>query len=319
MTQIKLLDEWAILGRPGYAGKKKQLRRIEIQEKFGEGNWQIAHLVNGELLTREKALELFEESYYYFFKKNPKILEWLVLTAEDIYDTSPTNIESGLDYSIQETSAVHLHDIAIRRVIKKLGRAFEGKKLLEIHGEDSEGFILTTGEVPFFNPKIIHKPQIKGWWKKDSIEAFWQSNKVLVVKFKQLQQISNDIVSVVLRKDIHMGKGKFSTQAAHAIVSLLPEKGIKWNFDNNSIEVWTVKGEDVLLGINATLKKMKINTSLIRDAGKTQLSPGTFTAVGIGPINQALFDKIMSDYNATPAESPMRNYCSFKSFNLRSL
>ncbi|NHJ03843.1 MAG: hypothetical protein EAX90_03405 [Candidatus Heimdallarchaeota archaeon] len=317
MTNIvKLLNDWAILGRPGYAGKKKQLRRAEIQKKFGEGNWKIAHLVEDKILTREEALFHFEESYFSYFKKNPAILEWLIYTASDIYDTAPSNIDSGLDYSKQETSSAHLHDIAIRRVINRLERKFSGDRLLQIRGEESEGSILTTGEVPFYKPSLILKPQLKGWWKKDSIESFWQSNKVLAVKFNILENMSEDIVGVILRKDIHMGKGKFSTQAAHAIVSLIPERGLKWNFNKAPIEVWTVNGEDTLLGIHSKIRKMKINCSLIRDAGKTQLTPGTYTAVGIGPIKQALFDKVMFEFEGLPLESIERSYCNFSTIKL---
>jgi len=313
---VKLLDDWAILGRPGYAGKKKQLRRAEIQNKFGDKNWKIAHLVEDKLLSQEEALFYFEESYFSYFKKNPAILEWLIYTASDIYDTAPSNIDSGLDYTKQETSSAHLHDIAIRRVIKRLERKFSGDRLIQIRGEESEGSILTTGEVPFYKTSLILKPQLKGWWKKDSIESFWQSNKVLAIKFKILENLSEEIIGVVLRKDIHMGKGKFSTQAAHAIVSLIPERGLKWDFNKKPIEVWTVKGEDTLLGIHSKIKKMKINCSLIRDAGKTQLIPGTYTAIGIGPIKQAQFDKVMFEYEGLPLESAKRSYCTFTTIQL---
>ena len=314
-----IIDGWAILGRPGYAGKRKQLRRAEIERKFGKGNWKITHLIDGKLLSREEALAYFEDSYFHFFKKNPEILDWLLLSAVDIYDTAPSNIDSKLDYTIQETNAAHLTDIAIRRVISRLKKSFKGEKLIQIHGEESEGFILTTGQVPFYNKKLIHSPQIKGWWSKDSVESFWQSNKVLAVKYQQLQRMSNKMVGVILRKDIHMGKGKFATQAAHAIVTLLAERGIKWDFVQNPIDVWTVKGEDSLLGIHSTFSKQKYNCSIIRDAGKTQLIPGTRTAVGVGPINTAEFDLVMSKYNALPAETKDRSYQDFESLNLRDL
>ena len=320
MTNIeKMIDEWAILGRPGYAGRKKKLRRSEIQKIFRDGNWQIAHLIDDKLTSREEALEFFEESYYQYFVNNPEILDWLILTAKDVFDTAESNIDSKCDYSIQETEAAHLNDIAIRRVLKRLGKEFKGDKLLQIHGENSEGFFLTTGEIPFHRPDLILKPQIKGWWKKNSIESFWQSNKVLAVKFNRLKNLSKEILAVVLRKDISMGKGKFSTQAAHAIVTLIPERGMKWDFSKKPVEIWTVKGEENLLGIYSKISKMKINCSLIRDAGKTQIAPGTRTAVGIGPINEAVLDSIMNEFNANNLESSLRKYRDFKTFSLRAL
>ncbi len=257
LTNIKkIIDGWAILGRPGHAGRKKALRRTELENKFGKGNWKIVHLIDGKLLSQDEALDYLEEGYNQFFKKNTELLDWLILTAQDIYDTAPSNIDSKFDYSIQETETAHLNDIAIRRVIKRLGKEFQGSKLLQIHGEDSEGFVLTTGQVPFHKLDLIYSPQIKGWWNKNSIEAFWQSNKVLVVRVDRLKQLSKKMVGVVLRKDIHMGKGKFATQAAHAIVTLIPERGETWDFEQHPIEVWTVKGEENLLGIYSTMSKI---------------------------------------------------------------
>ncbi|MBK5113129.1 MAG: hypothetical protein KGD59_02680 [Candidatus Heimdallarchaeota archaeon] len=320
MTEtFKIIDDWIILGRPGYAGKKKKLRRKELQEKFGEGNWKFTHLVNDKLHSRGEALELYETSYYQFFKNNPEILEWLVTYASDVYDTAPSNIGSGFDYSIQETDAVHLHDIAIRRSLRKLEKKFQGEVLLEIRGEDSEGYILSPSQVPFHQSDLILKPHLKGWWGKNSIESFWQSNKVLLVKYDTLVKISQQMVGVVLRKDIHMGKGKFCVQTAHAIVSLISEKGIKWDFQSKPIEIWTVKSEEDLLGINRQIQKLKINCSLIRDAGKTQLDPGTKTAVGIGPINEAIFEKVMYSYDAKPQEIRKRSYRTLENLILYKL
>lgn len=320
MTNIcKIIDEWAILGRPGYAGKNKKKRRNELQKKFGKDNWKIAHLVEGKLLSREEALFHFEESYYVFFEKNPEILEWLIYTAKDVYDTDPSNIHSGTDYTIQETEAAHLHDIAIRRALQRMSKDFQGEKLLQIRGEESEGFILTTGQVPFYKPKLIHNPQIKGWWEKNSIESFWQSNKVLAVKLKKLEQLTSDLVAIILRQDVHMGKGKFSTQAAHAAVSLFMEKNVNWNLDENPFEIWTIKGEVNLNTTYSLFDSMNVQCVQIRDAGKTQLTPGTKTAVGVGSINVALFDSVMAKVDAKPLESSERIYSKFNNFHLWDL
>jgi len=313
---FKTIDDWIILGRPGYAGKKKKLHREELQEKFGKGNWKIQYLVKDKLLSREEALAFYEARYFHYFQKNPEILEWLVTYAKDVYDTAPSNVESGLDYSIQETDAAHLHDIAIRISIKKLGKEFQGDVLLEVRGKESEGYIISPSQIPFHQPSLILEPQLKGWWNKNSIESFWQSNKVLLVKFDTLVKMSQQMVGVVLRKDIRMGKGKFSVQTAHAIVSLLSERNLKWDFPNKSIEIWTVKSEEDLLGIYHQAQKLKCNCSLIRDAGKTQLDPGTKTAVGIGPINEAIFEKVMYSFCATPQETVMRNYRILKNLIL---
>jgi len=316
---LKIIDDWAILGRPGFAGKQKIQKRKELLDKFGESNWKIAHLYEDNLLSREEALIHFENSYQKFFEDNPEILEWLLQTATDIYDNQESNVNSGMDYSIQETEDAHLHDIAIRRVLQKMGKAFQGKSFLQIRGENSDGFILSTGQVPFYEPKLIQRKQLKGWWGKNSIESYWQSNKVLSVKTKRLEQLSNKMLGVVLRKDIHMGKGKFSAQAAHAVVSLIPQTNIQWDFDEQPIEIWTVRGEENLVGIYSKAQKMNVNCTLIRDAGKTQIAPGSKTAVGLGPINEAIFDILMNDFDAKSTVTYSRNYNTFVNLTLTSI
>jgi PTH2 family peptidyl-tRNA hydrolase len=315
---LRIINDWAILGRPGFVGKQKKQKSKELLTKFGEGNWKIAHLLKDTLLSREDALIHFENSYQKFFEDNPEILEWLLQTAKDIYDNQESNIDSGIDYSIQETEDVHLHDIAIRRVLQKMGKEFQGDLLLQIRGQNSDGYILSPGQVPFYAPKLILKKQLKGFWMKNSIESFWQSNKVLAVKTNRLEQLSNKMLGVVLRKDIHMGKGKFSAQAAHAIVSLIPQKNMLWDFDEQPIEIWTVRGEANLLGIFSKAQKMNINCTLIRDAGKTQIAPGSKTAVGLGPINEATFDILMYEYGAKSSVTYDRKYNDFENLSLTS-
>ena len=91
------------------------------------------------------------------------------------------------------------------------------------------------------------------------------------------------------------------------------------NFKNKPIEIWTVKSEEALLGINRQIQKLKINSSLIRDAGKTQLDPGTKTAVGIGPINEAIFENVMNSFSASPQEVGKRSYRALKNLILYKL
>lgn len=49
---------------------------------------------------------------------------------------------------------------------------------------------------------------------------------------------------------------------------------------------------DELKEIEKKLKKEKIPYFLVKDAGLTQLKPGTVTALGIGPVEEDKIDKI---------------------------
>lgn len=173
-------DNWEIKERKGYAGWKKDKMRLELEKKYP--SFQIAHRWDSEMLTRDGALQKYEDAYYQFLKKNPELLEWLVSTAAEVYDFEIENIQSGLDYHAQEKGkATHLQDIAIRRSLIRLGTWFRGNQLIQVRGLNSRGYVLNPGRVPFHEPEKICQPEWEAdWCLKGSIESFWQSNKVVI-------------------------------------------------------------------------------------------------------------------------------------------
>jgi len=108
---------------------------------------------------------------------------------------------------------------------------------------------------------------------------------------------------IVLRRDINMSRGKAAAQAAHASVEavmIIVRSGKReWK---HWLEEWLREGQmKVVLRVDSENELVKIYSeaissgmpaSIIRDAGKTQLLPGTLTAVAIGPAPEELIDKI---------------------------
>ncbi|RLI72548.1 hypothetical protein DRO91_03760 [Candidatus Heimdallarchaeota archaeon] len=317
MTCIQaFINDWAILGRPSFLGPPKKSALIELDRRFGSNNWLLSYQFDKELLSKDSLMKLVERSYSLFFKTNPEVFKWLLSTTKDIHETAPLDMNTTTDFSLQGTTIERLCAVAIRRVVKEMGCSFNGTQLLQIAGENSNGYVLSVVNVPFCEPEKILKPIIKGHWSKNSIASFFHNNRILAVKFRTLQKLGDNMVGIVLRKDIHMGKGKFSTQAAHALVSLISEGELEWDFHSQPIEIWTTCSEENLLSIYRKARKSKLRCSLIQDAGKTQLKPGTFTAVGLGVVNEALFDRLMILYDSTPLESKTRAYCFFDTFKL---
>lgn len=105
-------------------------------------------------------------------------------------------------------------------------------------------------------------------------------------KFKQV---------ILVRTDLKMGKGKIATQAAHASVGamrLADEEIVrKWEKFAKKV-VLKVRGEKEILDFYKKVKKEKIPCFLVRDAGLTQLEPGTVTALGIGPVEEKKINRI---------------------------
>lgn len=179
---------WEIAERPGYLGKKRDEIYALWDNLYGKGNWKLAYLWGNQIISKEEGIQIYEDAYYEYLKNNPLILEWLTKRASDIYDTAPTNTNSGLDYNNQETPNNHIHDIAIKKAVIRNNTTFQGNHVMEVRWTDSEGFFLNPGVVPFHKPEMILKEEIKDygnkgiWWKENTIEDFYQRNKVLLMR-----------------------------------------------------------------------------------------------------------------------------------------
>jgi hypothetical protein len=178
---------WKTIEHPGYLGKKRDELFALWNQKYCDEYWRLGWEWGERVVSKDFAVQIYEDAYYEFFKKNKETLEW-VLTKKDVWDTAISNINSGIDYNIQETPNTHIHDIAIRRAILRLGVWFRGEDLLEVRWKKSEGYSINPGVVPFHLPYLIQKGDPKDygnkgiWWNKNTIEDFYQRNKVLQIK-----------------------------------------------------------------------------------------------------------------------------------------
>ena len=104
---------------------------------------------------------------------------------------------------------------------------------------------------------------------------------------------------IVIRKDLHLSKGKMSSQVAHASLSAYnkADKKIKtfWEREGAKKVVVGVKNLSELLGIQRKAIKLGLPCSLIRDAGRTHIKKGTVTCIGIGPDKEEKIDSITKE------------------------
>ncbi|RLG81898.1 MAG: peptidyl-tRNA hydrolase [Thermoprotei archaeon] len=119
----------------------------------------------------------------------------------------------------------------------------------------------------------------------------------MVSQFKYKQVIA-------VRSDIKMSKGKLAVQVAHAAVEASikahkekPEWLKEWLREGQKKVVVSGGGEGDLLSLAAQAERMGLPYAVIRDAGLTELKPGTLTAVAIGPAPSDLVDKITGRLN----------------------
>lgn len=112
-----------------------------------------------------------------------------------------------------------------------------------------------------------------------------------IMSYKQL---------ILVRQDLKLSKGKLAAQSAHAAIGAFlkaqikdPEACSQWLSDGQAKIALKVADEKELLEWFERLKKF-FPCSLIRDAGRTQLEPGTLTCVGVGPAKEDELDKFTS-------------------------
>ena len=102
---------------------------------------------------------------------------------------------------------------------------------------------------------------------------------------------------IVIRGDLKLGKGKMAAHVAHASLAAYRKVKAKYPEAAEEWEAWgekkvgvKVESEGALLELFEKVKR-EVPCELIKDAGLTQIEPGTITALGIGPWEDAKIDK----------------------------
>src|SRR3989338_2977501 len=195
------MADYVTIGRPGAIGSRK--KDVEANYENLYGNYKFLWKINDIKVGRDGALRLYEDAYFEYFKKNKDELLWIANNFENVYDNHISNVNSGLDYDIQEYGGNHFQDIAIRKVLVRNNMWFKGKGLLEIRMK-GVGKKWSPGEIPFHIQEIIPKPELKGFWKPGSIESWYQSAKYLEAEYlkEELRQTleNYDIIFVTSNK-----------------------------------------------------------------------------------------------------------------------
>jgi len=105
--------------------------------------------------------------------------------------------------------------------------------------------------------------------------------------------------AIVARTDLGMGTGKLAAQVAHASLSAYEDADEQtrraWKGEGQKKVVLKGSGEDQLFELADRAERKGLPNAVVRDAGHTQLDPGTATAVAIGPGEDAIVDRVTGD------------------------
>ena len=105
--------------------------------------------------------------------------------------------------------------------------------------------------------------------------------------------------AIVARADLGMGQGKLAAQVAHA--SLMADEDADertrsaWKGDGQKKVVLRVDGESRLFELADRAQIEGLPHAVVRDAGHTQLDPGTVTALAVGPAEEDHVDAVTGE------------------------
>lgn len=101
---------------------------------------------------------------------------------------------------------------------------------------------------------------------------------------------------ILIRNDLKLPKGKIGAQCAHASLDAFIKADKKlaneWLINGMKKVVLKVDSEKELIKYFQMAKDSGLPASLITDAGRTVVEPGTRTAVGIGPASEDYIDEL---------------------------
>jgi PTH2 family peptidyl-tRNA hydrolase len=107
---------------------------------------------------------------------------------------------------------------------------------------------------------------------------------------------------IVVRQDLKLSAGKMAAQVAHAAVNCAfaakrrtPEWFERWYSEGQRKVVVKVPNLQELYAVKTRAEDLGLVTSLITDAGMTEIPPNTVTCLGIGPGPEATVDKVTGD------------------------
>ncbi len=105
---------------------------------------------------------------------------------------------------------------------------------------------------------------------------------------------------IVVRDDLKLSRGKLAVQVAHASIIGYERS------DKKIVEAWKMGGQKKIVLKVKDLKEMMalkdkadregLVTGIVRDAGLTEIPPGTITALVIGPDEERKIDRITGEF-----------------------
>ena len=105
--------------------------------------------------------------------------------------------------------------------------------------------------------------------------------------------------AIVARADLGMGEGKLAAQVAHASLMAYEDASQgdrkEWKGGGQKKVVLRADSESDLFALAEKAKAKRLPHAIVRDAGHTELEPGTASALAVGPAPDDRVDAVTGD------------------------
>jgi hypothetical protein len=156
---------WKVVERRiGRAGgvKQRTARQHAWDRKYGEGNWAVGYILDGEFVLQEQALEtVYYRSYEEHFAAHPEDLEELIRLARCLRNPHA-----------EATTGVDLQVPAITTYLERNGIQLQGAEVVDIGSWQGKASHPISIRLSPLHIKVAGDPQT-------TLEQFWQERKCL--------------------------------------------------------------------------------------------------------------------------------------------
>lgn len=161
--------------------------------------------------------------------------------------------------------------------------------------------LITVGLVSFATGYYVHKQFAQEYEYESDDEG-------IDVDSTGLNAIPGEVrMTLVVRQDLKMSKGKAAAQCSHATLALYkkitnpdsdaynPDLVKRWEYGNGQAKITLqVPNEEEMDILFAQAISLGVNAYVVHDAGRTQIAAGSATVLGLGPAPKAVLDEITS-------------------------
>lgn len=168
---------------------------------------------------------------------------------------------------------------------------------------------IAVGVVSFLTGYLLNlytKKEIRGLKDSELDEYSDESDDEVDIDSTSLNSVPGEVrMTLIVRQDLKMTKGKAAAQCAHATLALYKKMSNsaseaynsdmlkRWEYGNGQAKITLQTPDQESMDILfAQALLLNVNAYIVHDAGRTQIAAGSATVLGLGPAPKKVLDEI---------------------------